>query len=86
MFRSTLALLAICLVLSELDLTETRSINHGELGVEQDVTVGNIKFCMFIIFRVLTVHPNHTFWVGTNMHLCSYKIGSGQLTNVNFNH
>ena len=46
MFRLTLALLAICLVLSQLDFTETRSINQEELGVEQDVQIGNIKSCL----------------------------------------
>ena len=41
MFRSTLVLLAICLVLSQLDLTETRSINYEELAVEQELAIAN---------------------------------------------
>ena len=60
MFRSTLALLAIFLVLSELDLTETRSINHEELGVEQDVRIGNKKFCLSFSELLLCIQIKHS--------------------------
>ena len=48
-----MVLLAICLVLNQLNTAETRSINHDEFGVEQDqlgdlanLAQGNNCFCL----------------------------------------
>ena len=65
MYRSTLVLLAVCLVLNQLDLTETRSINHDEFGVEQDqlgdlmnLTKGSNCFCIAPLVQRLVLTGN----------------------------